>query len=191
MIYRIAFVLIMLFVGVCLVPYFVTPTVCSSKNACIANLKIIDGAKATWALEKGITNNEAMPAASDLFGSDAYIRDEPVCEQGGGVYTIGNLMVKPKCSIPQHSLDSGNVYVFDEFNHPLCAATVCVLGAVSNRNAIGYWDRTWTTTDSNGLGYVNYSAEDANGFAAFKEGYSTNSLPLRTTWPAILVLKKL
>jgi hypothetical protein len=70
--------------------------------ACIANLKCIDGAKATWALENQITNN-AAPLDSELFGANAYIREKPTCP-AGGVYIIGAVSQKPRCSIPGHTI---------------------------------------------------------------------------------------
>jgi hypothetical protein len=74
----------------------------STRNACIANLKMIEGAKATWALENKKTNSE-LPAATDLYGTNAYIRDEPTCPQGGK-YVIGSVEKKPHCSIPGHTI---------------------------------------------------------------------------------------
>src|SRR5437899_11352639 len=78
----------------------------SQKNACIANLKQMDGAKATWALEqKQVDTN--TPNDTDLFGTTQYIRDKPECP-GGGSYTLGNVATRPICSLgataAQHSL---------------------------------------------------------------------------------------
>jgi prepilin-type N-terminal cleavage/methylation domain-containing protein len=78
------------------IPNFVKARTASQKNACIANLKQIDGAKATWALENKKVNSDT-PVASDLFGADAYIRDTPACP-GGGSYTLGVVSSKPTCS---------------------------------------------------------------------------------------------
>jgi hypothetical protein len=74
----------------------------SPRNGCIAQLKQIDGAKAVWALEnkKLITD---VPTATDLYGTNAYIRDEPKCPLGGK-YVIGSVQQKPRCSIPGHTL---------------------------------------------------------------------------------------
>jgi hypothetical protein len=73
-----------------------------SGGSCTANLKCIDGAKATWALENHITNN-AVPLDSELFGAAAYIREKPTCP-AGGIYVIGALNQKPRCSIPGHTI---------------------------------------------------------------------------------------
>src|SRR3982750_301070 len=69
------------------IPNFVKARTASQKNACIANMKQIDGAKATWALENKKTAADT-PVAADLYGTDKYIRDTPNCP-AGGAYTIG------------------------------------------------------------------------------------------------------
>lgn len=74
----------------------------SQKNNCIENLKQIDGAKATWVMEKkGLVG--AIPLETALYGPRAYIRDTPKC-YGNGTYTIGPAGTKPTCSIPGHTL---------------------------------------------------------------------------------------
>src|ERR1044072_9933284 len=78
------------------IPNFVKARTASQKNACIANLKQIDGAKATWALEqKKVTTD--TPADSDLFGATQYIRDKPACP-GGGTYNLNDVGSKPTCT---------------------------------------------------------------------------------------------
>ncbi len=78
------------------IPNFVKARAASQKNACIANLKQIDGAKATWALEQK-QGNTGVPTDTDLYGSDKYIRTAPTCP-GGGTYTLNNVMTKPTCT---------------------------------------------------------------------------------------------
>src|ERR1043166_4439102 len=71
----------------------------SSQEAfCMANLKQMESAKATWALEHDKTTND-IPADSELFGSNAYIRRKPGCP-GGRIYTIGNVGQRITCPIP-------------------------------------------------------------------------------------------
>src|SRR2546422_903854 len=60
------------------IPNFVKARSASQKSACIANLKQIDGAKATWALEQKKTSTDT-PTGTDLYGTDKYIRDQPGC----------------------------------------------------------------------------------------------------------------
>lgn len=78
------------------IPNFVKARTASQKNACIANMKQVDGAKATWALEtkQAVT---ATPQDSDLFGATSYIRSKPECP-GGGTYTLGDVATRPVCS---------------------------------------------------------------------------------------------
>lgn len=78
------------------IPNFVKARTISQKNACIANLKQVEGAKATWALENK-KNNADTPLTTDLYGANLYIRDEPKCP-AGGAYTIGAVDTKPTCS---------------------------------------------------------------------------------------------
>jgi len=78
------------------VPNFLKSRQISQRNACINNLRQIDGAKASWALEfKKATSD--TPVAADLYGADKYIKDEPKCPGGGG-YTIDVVGTKPTCS---------------------------------------------------------------------------------------------
>jgi prepilin-type N-terminal cleavage/methylation domain-containing protein len=79
------------------IPNFVKARTASQKNACMANLKQMDGAKATWALEQKKTNSDT-PGDSDLFGSTAYIRDKPSCPANGG-YTLGTVDARVLCSL--------------------------------------------------------------------------------------------
>ncbi len=71
-------------------------------SACIGNLKQLDGAKATWALENKKVNSD-IPTPTDLFGITNYIRVPDLCP-GGGTYRIGRVSVKPSCSLPGHTL---------------------------------------------------------------------------------------
>ena len=84
------------------IPNFLKARTTSQHNACIANLKQIDGAKHTWALENK-KNGTDTPAKTDLYGTDKYIRDEPFCP-GGGTYAINNVNTKPTCTITDHTI---------------------------------------------------------------------------------------
>src|ERR1043166_8911423 len=70
------------------IPNFVKARTASQKNACIANLKQMDGAKQSWALEQKKAGG--TPVDTDLFGATLYIKDKPSCP-GGGTYTLGDL----------------------------------------------------------------------------------------------------
>ena len=73
----------------------------NQRNACISNLRQIDGAKNEWALENGKANGTPVTAA-DIA---PYIQGGvlPKCP-AGGTYTIGKVGEKPTCSIPGHEL---------------------------------------------------------------------------------------
>src|ERR1700693_728798 len=75
------------------IPNFVKARTLSQKSACIANLKQIEGAKATWAMEMKKASTDT-PVTSDLYGSTLYIRDEPGCP-AGGTYAILPVDTKP------------------------------------------------------------------------------------------------
>jgi len=68
---------------------------------CINNLRMIDGAKQTWALEYKKPAN-ATPTVEDLL--PYFIGNQmPVCPDGG-TYSINALSVPPTCSVPGHVL---------------------------------------------------------------------------------------
>jgi prepilin-type N-terminal cleavage/methylation domain-containing protein len=79
------------------IPNFIKAREASQRNACVANMKQIDGAKATWALEMKKVNSDT-PTATDLYGPTLYIRDQPSCP-AGGTYSINTVATKPTCSI--------------------------------------------------------------------------------------------
>jgi hypothetical protein len=62
----------------------------------------LDGAKVTWMLDHQKTTND-IPTDSDIFGTNRYIAKKLRCPSGG-VYTLGSLNDRPKCSIPGHTL---------------------------------------------------------------------------------------
>ena len=70
-------------------------------NACINNLRLLDGAKQQWALENRKTA-EATPVAQEIL---PYIKDGaiPKCPSGG-VYTLNAVQAHPACSTQGHAL---------------------------------------------------------------------------------------
>jgi hypothetical protein len=80
-----------------IIPNFVRARAYSSPSACVANLKQIQGAKETWALERNKTPTD-VPTDSDLFGPTVYIREKPSCP-AGGTYVVGTVGEKPRCSL--------------------------------------------------------------------------------------------
>ncbi len=78
------------------VPNFVHARGVAQKNACISNLREIDGAKEQWALENHKVDTDT-PTDNDLR---PYLRSHalPDCP-GGGSYTIGVMNADPTCSL--------------------------------------------------------------------------------------------
>jgi prepilin-type N-terminal cleavage/methylation domain-containing protein len=83
------------------IPNFIKARQASQKAACVANLRTMDGAKATWALEQK-KNNGDVPTDADLFGPTSYIREKPGCP-AGGTYSLNQVDQKPTCTVPDHS----------------------------------------------------------------------------------------
>ncbi|MBU6411737.1 MAG: DUF3352 domain-containing protein, partial [Verrucomicrobia bacterium] len=85
------------------VPNFVKAREAAQRNACINNLRMIDGAKNEWALENRKTTG-AVPTREDLL---PYLsgRRWPVCPSGG-TYTMNPIGQPPACSVPGHKLPS-------------------------------------------------------------------------------------
>ena len=71
------------------------------RNACINNLRQLDGAKQQWALENKKTEQD-VPTEKDV---SVYLKDGavPKCPSGG-TYSIKTVAEDPTCSIPGHKL---------------------------------------------------------------------------------------
>ena len=69
----------------------------SRKNSCVANLKLLDGAKNSWAMEFNKAET-AVPNLSDLVGDSLYIREIPLCP-GNGSYILGPVNEVPTCTL--------------------------------------------------------------------------------------------
>ena len=85
------------------IPNFVKARQTAQRNACINNLRMIDGAKEQWALETKAATN-ASPSATDL---DAYIKGGTTNAQScpaGGTVSINALGTNPSCTVAQHQL---------------------------------------------------------------------------------------
>ena len=83
------------------IPNFVRARTTSQMNACINNLRQIDGAKQQWALETKQATN-ATPVITDI---SPYLRNSVTCPAAGGnltfafSYTMGDISTKPVCNI--------------------------------------------------------------------------------------------
>ena len=81
------------------IPNFIKARITSQQNACINNLRQLDGAINEWALETGKTNG-TIATEKDI---KPYIKwdsngNVPKCPQGGQ-YTIGKVGEHPTCSL--------------------------------------------------------------------------------------------
>ncbi len=68
-------------------------------NACINNLRQLDGAKQQWALENKKTAAD-VPSEADVT---PYLKAFPTCPSGG-TYTLHEVGAMPTCSVPGHAL---------------------------------------------------------------------------------------
>ncbi|HWW02301.1 MAG TPA: prepilin-type N-terminal cleavage/methylation domain-containing protein [Candidatus Acidoferrum sp.] len=83
------------------IPNFVRARTTSQKNACINNLRQIDGAKQQWALETK-QQDTAVPTYPQISG---YLKNAVSCPSAGsdtsfgGSYVVNAVSVAPTCSI--------------------------------------------------------------------------------------------
>jgi prepilin-type N-terminal cleavage/methylation domain-containing protein len=79
------------------IPNFVRARTQSQKNACINNLRQIDGAVQQWALE----NKAAATANPGFTDISSYLKNSVVCPSGGTTfadsYTLSGVTNKPVC----------------------------------------------------------------------------------------------
>jgi len=68
-------------------------------NACINNLRQLDGAAEQWRLENGRATN-AIPTFAE---ATACLKSTPVCPSGG-IYRYETNTGLPRCSVPGHVL---------------------------------------------------------------------------------------
>ena len=80
------------------IPNFVKARTSAQKNACIANLRQLEGAKESWALENKKTEGASTSGSETAI--DAFLRggQSPSCP-GGGTYTYGAVGTAPTCSL--------------------------------------------------------------------------------------------
>jgi len=86
------------------IPNFLKSRTESQKNACIANLKQIEGA-----LEQAKLAGISSPALTDIFGPDKYVKATPTCPYNtANAYTLPTGTARPACpnvaSVTDHVL---------------------------------------------------------------------------------------
>jgi prepilin-type N-terminal cleavage/methylation domain-containing protein len=82
------------------IPNFVKARATSQKNACINNLRQIDGAIQQWALETGAAAAAAVTAAdaTPYLGRGA-AGVMPTCPTGNSGYTLTTVSAAPTCTV--------------------------------------------------------------------------------------------
>ena len=85
------------------IPNFVKARAASQTNACIANLKQLEGAQANYALEAKLSATAAV-TLGDLCGTGKFIARTPVCPGGGAAYGVTAVNATPTCNIAGHAL---------------------------------------------------------------------------------------
>lgn len=105
--------IVVLIIGILLaiaVPNFIRARESSRAKSCVSNLKQIEAAKEQWAMDTK-AGPTATPDASDLYGTDKYIKTEPQCPSDGN-YTIGAMNERPTCDVgDQGDSDASNDHV--------------------------------------------------------------------------------
>ena len=80
------------------IPNFIKARTTSQQNACINNLRQIDGAIQQWALE----NNKIAASAVKFTDISGYLKNSVICPAGGTTfansYTITTVSAKPICA---------------------------------------------------------------------------------------------
>jgi hypothetical protein len=83
------------------IPNFVKAREVAQKNACLNNMRRIEGAKEVWALENNKDTN-STPTMQDLT---PFLKGVSTLRcPAGGTYSINKVGVPPTCTIPSHDL---------------------------------------------------------------------------------------
>jgi len=79
------------------IPNFIRARTTAQKNACINNLRQIDGAEQQWALE----NKQAAAAVPDFTDISSYLKNSVVCPAGGAKATFKTSYTLAKVGGPE------------------------------------------------------------------------------------------
>lgn len=93
-------VLAFLFLAAIAIPSAIPARTASQRNACIANLRALQGAKAEWARSNNKLSTD-IPAETDLCSANDtgnILRQFPDCPRGG-IYSIGSVGEQPTCTL--------------------------------------------------------------------------------------------
>src|SRR6266850_1968484 len=78
------------------IPNFVKARTVAQTQACRANLRSIQAAKQSWAVDNKKKAIDS-PSETELFGANRYMQDEPRCPAGGS-YSLNSVGEEPTCS---------------------------------------------------------------------------------------------
>ncbi len=78
------------------IPKYIQNRTTKRRNACTANLKMMDGAKWSWSVETRQAGT-AVPADSDIFGWSLYMGSKLLCPLGG-TYSLNAISIRTTCS---------------------------------------------------------------------------------------------
>jgi prepilin-type N-terminal cleavage/methylation domain-containing protein len=81
------------------IPSFVRARATSQKNACINNLRQLDGAKDQYAIEAGLSTGGAC-ASGDVT---PYLKKYPICPAKGS-YLPAVIGTDPTCNVTDHTI---------------------------------------------------------------------------------------
>ena len=82
------------------IPNFVKARSKAQTEACIANLKQIEGAIQVWAVDNGKADADVVALATLVPN---YIRSTPTCP-AGGTYGLVDVQTRPTCTVAGHVL---------------------------------------------------------------------------------------
>jgi prepilin-type N-terminal cleavage/methylation domain-containing protein len=85
------------------IPNFVKARTTAQTNACIANLKQIDGAMEQYALEGKLAAGASCTLTAISGDSTKFIKVTPVCP-ASGTYAVTAIGTTPTCTISGHTL---------------------------------------------------------------------------------------
>jgi hypothetical protein len=98
--------LAVLLAGLPVIRNFIASRNVAAKNACIANLKQIDGATQQWALENGKVATDTYSLTDTTLL--AYLKGSalPICPEGGRYLPGSDVRDAPRCTLggPGHTL---------------------------------------------------------------------------------------
>ena len=78
------------------IPNFVRARARAQAEACIANLRQIEGATQVWAVDLQKADTDKVDLM-DLVPN--YIKNTPKCQAAGGAYTLSDVKTRPTCAL--------------------------------------------------------------------------------------------